>query len=133
MKKLHLTFLFSLLFAAPTFVFSNADIRASQGGPNGYDHLCMVINDDGTKVIDCSGHGYSKCQFIQPLIPTQYDRENPEEYKEYTNLAQIASASIKAGVLSGKIVSTTGAYSCEWRVADKSDLSTFEIKLRTKR
>lgn len=125
MKNYSLTFLLAFL-SLPFSAFCGATINLSQGGPNGYQDMTITIDDAGNKVIHGSQPGYSICPYLSSEVPKQ--EKNPKEYQEYSALVQIAVASIKQGIASGKMISANSAYACEW-TADPKDISTFQIKV----
>lgn len=120
---------FVILLTLLTYSFSGfcgVVINVAHGGANGYQDISITTDDAGNKIINCAQPGYSVCPYLTSEA-SKYEK-NLKEYADYSALVQIAAASIKHGIVSGKFISANGTYSCEW-VADPKDLSTFQIKV----
>ena len=116
-----------VLLALPFSGYSGIVINVAHGGQNGYQDVSITTDDAGNKIINCAQPGYSSCPYL--TAPEPKSQMYQHESEEYRALIQIAAASIKNGLLSGRMVSANGTCLCEWIVADKNDLSTFQIKI----
>jgi hypothetical protein len=126
MKNISIALLF-VLFALPFSGYSGVVINIAHGGPNGYQDVTITTDDGGNEIINCAQPGYSSCPYLSAA--QSKTRSARGESEEYRSLIQIAAASINNGLLSGKMVSANSKCVCEWIVADRNDLTTFQIRI----